>query len=41
MFDLLMLVVHQQLYKKLSYRLLTARRESQPKIAEVDVEMTT
>ena len=28
-------------YKKLSYRLGTARRESLPKIADMDVEMTT
>jgi len=29
------------LNKKVSYRLGTARRESLPKIAEMDVEMTT
>jgi len=28
-------------YKKNSYRLGTARRENLPKIAEMDVEMTT
>ena len=32
---------YEQIYKKLSYCWETVRRESMPRIAEMDVEMTT
>ena len=36
-----MLCIKTEIYEKLSYRWETVQRESMPRIAEMDVEMTT